>query len=244
MTLRNDSQFNNIHEINSKLLSLEVELSDIKRKCDELDKRIVDFELRDKRTFQDKILDFFTIDSLNIFMRNFSIFSYGWAKFENVVGSNTSAIAIEKEFIDAEELLVVVSNFVPEYSGTNLLLQFKISNNWITSGYQWGGLKIYGGGGAWDGSTSANGIVLATNISNASSHLLFAEARIFLPIYSGISKIVRGSSFYVSSGGTISASETVGFLSGNTGIIQGVRIVCSSGNISSGRLIIFSRQRK
>lgn len=103
---------------------------------------------------------------------------------------------------------------------------------------------MYGGGSGSEGSTSASGIVIATNVGNASSHFLFAESRIFLPTTDNVLKIVRNSAFYISSEGVATATENVGFLSGNTGIIEGIRIYFSSGNIAQGRLLVFGRQRR
>ena len=173
--------------------------------------------------------------------RNFTL-DQGWYLLATAAASSSATI----DFTSLSPTIftgyaVVLSNVVPATDAVNLLLRVSQSAVFLSGAsdyaYTYGG-NVDAGSGSFSGDVANDSILLAANIDNAAAAALGGVLYFWGP-QGGRNKMFNFTTTYMPNGNTIGTLTVGGVLQANTGNIDGLRFLMSSGNIASGTFSLY-----
>lgn len=139
---------------------------------------------------------------------------------------------------------LVCSNMLTATNGTTLYVQYGTGGTptWVTTGYAWSSQDISTGGSqVINSGTSDPGIALgaSTQSSTAPSTVLTMQ---LYNLSGSVYHMTSNTGFFQTGGGGIVSFTGGGYLPGNTTAVTAIRVIESSGNITSGFCSLYSIQ--
>lgn len=142
-----------------------------------------------------------------------------------------------------DNYVLLISDLIPATDAINLFLRVSEDGGGTfksgASDYAWNANGVGDGGASTAGSTGDTGIRLNHGNTLSNSRAYGGEVLIHSPSGAALHKLFTSRGSYEFSGGTMAHFVGGGVFKLDTNAINGIRILSSSGNISSGKLALY-----
>lgn len=164
----------------------------------------------------------------------------GMPLLSTVTASASATVDVETTF-DAtyDNYLIVANSVIPATDGATLILRLKIGGAYSATNYIGHYQTLVSGTNTYSATANeADGIFIATAVGNVTNEGLNLTARIYNPAGTTLLNMVDGNVVHINNAGLVKGGA---FFGANTvaGAVTGVRIMATSGNITSGTFRLY-----
>lgn len=162
-----------------------------------------------------------------------------WVLLASATASTSAALTFDDYFTSTYDVYVLQCvSLVPATDGASFGIQFSISNSYQTSNYRWGTNDPTENATGNSGGSGQSFLGLAPATGNATGENANATAIIYNPLATNY-KVVSVDGECISTTTTHIGRKGGGFYSGATTAFDGVRVLASTGNITSGAAYLY-----